>query len=142
MSDRFRFANVDEIAAQFPDTAGTLLVDAYLSDGEAASVRVFRLYDDLAAHRHEGCDELLYLLRGAVRFRIGDEAPRELAPGELVVFRRNVVHQVERVGDEPVVFLTADTPRRDPGDVHFVDPAAATGKAFVSHLPGYGPGDG
>jgi hypothetical protein len=46
---------------------------------------------------------------------------------------------VEPVAGAPAVFLTADTPRRDPGDVHFADLAAARGRAFVSHLAGYEP---
>ncbi len=133
------FADVNEVADRFPARCGTRLMDAYLRDGETASVRVFRLYDTLPPHRHAGCDELLFVVRGRCRFGIADEAPREIGAGELVIFGRDVVHHIEPVGDEPVVFLTADTPRRDPCDVHFTDPAAAAGKPFVSHLAGYEP---
>jgi mannose-6-phosphate isomerase-like protein (cupin superfamily) len=142
MADKFRFADVGEVIAKFPDTAPTLLVDAYLSDRAEASIRLFRLYDTLPAHHHQQCDELLYLLRGRVRFEIEGEPARELGAGQLVVFLRGVVHAVTPVGGDPAVFLSADTPRRDPKDVHFTDPAAARGKAFVTHLPGYGPEDG
>ena len=69
----------------------------------------------------------------------GGDRSRELRAGELVIFGRGAVHHVSPIGTGAVVFLTADTPRRDPGDVHFVDPAAAAGKLFVSHLAGYEP---
>ncbi|HMJ45106.1 MAG TPA: cupin domain-containing protein, partial [Pseudolabrys sp.] len=36
--------DLNAIANGFPDTAETLLLDSYLTDEEAASVRVFRVY--------------------------------------------------------------------------------------------------
>jgi hypothetical protein len=35
----------------------------------------------------------------------------------------------------PVVFLSVDTPRRDPGAVIFVDPDEATPESFISAIP-------
>jgi quercetin dioxygenase-like cupin family protein len=138
MLEGVHFADIDDMMARFPDSAETLIVDAYLSDQPHASIRLFRLYGELPAHHHTSCDELLFLLRGSVEFTLGAEPPRLLRAGQLVIFPRGAVHRVVPAGDDPAIFLTADTPRRMPADVHFADPGSV-GRAFVSHLPGFGP---
>lgn len=141
MSDDYTIVDTGKIIEQFPSNAETILIDAYLSDKQHASIRVFRLYDRLAPHYHKQCDELLYLVSGRVICKIGDEEPKELSAGNCIIFARDIVHALEPLPGEPVVFVTADTPRRDPKDVHFVDPKDAEGKAFTRHLDGYGPND-
>ena len=131
---RFAFHDIAEIAARFPPASDTILIDAYLSDSPEASARVFRIYHRLPAHYHEHCDEHLYLYAGAVRFQIEDEAPRLITPGQMVTFKRGVVHAITEIVVGPAVFLTLDTPRRAPDDVVFIDKAAAKGRAFVSNL--------
>ncbi|MBE7618321.1 cupin domain-containing protein [Gluconacetobacter entanii] len=137
MNERYRFADFDEIIKLFPDQADTLIVDAYLTDSAEASMRLFRIYHPLPRHYHTQCDEHLLLLRGELEFLIEDEPPRKLRAGQMVSFLRNVVHGVRPIGTDPVVFFAADTPRRAPDDVHFVDPEAAKGLKFVSHLKDY-----
>ena len=56
-----------EIARSFPETAETLLMDTYLTDEEAASARVFRVYRETPPHYHADCDECLYVLSGIKR---------------------------------------------------------------------------
>ncbi|GEP12780.1 hypothetical protein MMMDOFMJ_4587 [Methylobacterium gnaphalii] len=56
------------IAAALPDAAETLLVDTYLTDREAASARVFRVYKPTPPHYHATCDEYLYVLSGRGTF--------------------------------------------------------------------------
>ena len=70
---RFR---VNEVARSFPDTAETLLLDTYLTDEEAASARVFRVYRETPAHYHIGSDEYLYVLSGRGMFWMGDAIER------------------------------------------------------------------
>ena len=52
-SARFKIA---EIAKSFPETADTLLLDKYLTNEQAASARVFRVYrptpPGFSVHRH------------------------------------------------------------------------------------------
>lgn len=139
MPKETNFFDSKEIGKKFPETSYSILIDAYLKDENSASIRIFRLYKDLAPHYHTQCDELLYLLQGKASFTIGDNPERNLNPGELVIFNRNVIHSVRPLGDVPALFLTADTPRRDPKDVHFVNPDDAKGVTFVSHLEGYEP---
>src|SRR5271169_1265994 len=57
--------DVTAIAASFPPTASTLLIDRYLTDRTAASARVFRIYKPTPAHYHATCDEYLFVVSGA-----------------------------------------------------------------------------
>ena len=121
-----------EIARSFPDSAETMLLDAYLTDEAAASARVFRVYRQTPPHYHAGCDEYLYVLSGKGTFWMGDASSGgEFVPGDLLFFKRGTVHAIPEILEEPVVFLSFDTPRRDPKDVIFVNPADGTPETFI-----------
>ena len=130
--------NIAEIAASLPESATTLLVDRYLTDGPSASARVFRVYRPTPPHYHAQCDEYLYVFSGRGTFWMGD-ATRKAAfgPGELLHFERGVIHALPDILEEPLVFLSIDTPRRDPKDVIFVDPADGTPESFIQQSGGY-----
>ncbi len=128
------FARFDlgAIAAGLPETASTLLVDRYLTDREAASARVFRVYRGTPPHYHANSDEYLYVLSGRGTFWMGDPCDKaEFGPGDLLFFERGIVHALPDLVQEPVVFLSVDAPRRDPKDVIFVDPEAGTPESFI-----------
>ena len=65
--DALRF-DIAKIAASSPETATTLLVDRYLTNREAASARVFRVYKPTPPHYHATCDEYLYVFSGRGTF--------------------------------------------------------------------------
>jgi mannose-6-phosphate isomerase-like protein (cupin superfamily) len=124
--------DVKAIANGFPDTAETLLLDSYLTDEEAASVRVFRVYRATPAHYHAGSDEHLYVLSGRGTFWMDDPGNGgEFAPGHLLYFKRGTVHALPDLIEGPVVFLAIDTPRRSPKDIIFVNPADGTPESFI-----------
>lgn len=126
---RFR---VNDIAQAFPETAETLLLDTYLTDEAAASARVFRVYRETPAHYHAGSDEYLYVLSGRGTFWMGDASNgAEFAPGDLLFFKRRIVHALPDIFEGPVVFLAIDTPRRDPKDIIFVNPEEGTPETFI-----------
>lgn len=128
------FARFDlrAIAAALPETADTLLVDRYLTDREAASARVFRVYRGTPPHYHANSDEYLYVLSGRGTFWMRDASDlAEFGPGDLLFFRRGVVHALPDLFEQPVVFFSLDAPRRDPKDVIFVNPGDGTPEGFV-----------
>jgi mannose-6-phosphate isomerase-like protein (cupin superfamily) len=130
-SDNGRF-NIATIAAMMPETADTVIVDHYMTNREAASARVFRVYKPGAAHYHATCDEYLYVFSGRGTFWMEDASKvAEFGPGDLLVFKRGTVHALPKLLEEPVVFLAIDTPRRDPKDVIFVNPEDGTPESFV-----------
>ena len=127
--------NVTEIAQSFPETADTLLLDKYLTNEQAASARVFRVYRPTPPHFHVNSDEYLYVVSGRGTVWMEDASTvAEFEAGQLLFFTRGTVHAMPDIIEEPVVFLSVDTPRRDPKDVIFVDPASGTPETFISPL--------
>ncbi|MEI9901338.1 MAG: cupin domain-containing protein [Hyphomicrobium sp.] len=124
--------DIAAIAASLPESADTLLIDRYLTDRPSASARVFRVYRPTPAHYHSQSDEYLYVFSGRGTFWMGEAATKaEFGPGELLHFERGVVHALPDIIEEPLIFLAIDSPRRDPKDVIFVDPADGTPESFI-----------
>jgi mannose-6-phosphate isomerase-like protein (cupin superfamily) len=71
------------------------------------------------------------VITGRAKFIVGDNAAIELGPGQLLFFKRNVIHSIPEIMEEPLVFLAVDTPRRDPADVTFVDSTAGDAQTFI-----------
>jgi mannose-6-phosphate isomerase-like protein (cupin superfamily) len=94
---------------------------------------VFRVYRATPPHYHNGCDEYLYVLSGRGTFWMGDALTKaEFGPGQLLFFERRTVHAMPDILEEPVVFLSVDTPRREPTDIIFVDPKDGTPATFMA----------
>ena len=125
------------LAKKFPETAATMLLDMRLTDEFAASARLFRIYAAVPPHYHQSCDEYLLLISGRTIAVVGDSAPQKLNPGQLLFFRRGVVHSFPEILEHPLVVLAVDTPRRDPADVTFVDADAGTIGAFLQTVKAY-----
>lgn len=127
--------DIAAIAAEFPATADTLLIDKYLTNNPHASIRVFRVYKTTPPHYHATCDEQLYVFSGRGTFWMEDPANvAEFGPGQLLYFKRGTVHAMPEILEQPIVFLAIDTPRREPTDVIFVNPADGTPESFVRPL--------
>jgi mannose-6-phosphate isomerase-like protein (cupin superfamily) len=131
MPSENRFFNIADLAKTLPATAETMLTDIRLTDEQAASCRVFRVYRSVPAHFHTSCDEYLYVLSGAAQIAIANDPPHEIRPGELVFFKKNTVHALPQILEHPFTVLAIDTPRRPPEDVHFVNPADGTPQTFI-----------
>lgn len=125
--------DVPDMIKYFPETANTLLVDQYLTSTEAASARLFRVYQGTPPHYHVGCDEYLYVLSGRGTFWMEDASTKaEFEPGQLLYFKKGIVHALPEIIEEPVVFLSVDTPRREPTDIVFVNPEDGTPATFMA----------
>lgn len=118
-------------AARLPESSTTMVADHRFTDDPAASARVFRVYHPTPPHSHASCDEYLYALSGRCLMRFADEAPVEIGPGQLVYFQRGVVHSVPEILEHPMVFLSVDTPRREPRDIRFVEVGTGTPETFM-----------
>ena len=129
--------DVTSIANNFPASAETMLIDTRLTDEPEASSRMFRVYTPLPPHYHATCDEYLLVVRGRALFFMGGMAPFEVGPGRLLFFKKGVVHGATAILEQPLVFLSVDTPRRDPKDIIFVNPADGTADTFIQTKPLY-----
>ena len=125
--------NINAIASNFPATASTMLIDTRLTDETAASSRVFRVYTPAPAHYHATCDEYLLVVSGRARMFLGaaDAEPFEVGPGQLIFFKKATIHGMPEILEHPFVVFAVDTPRRDPSDVIFVNPADGTPDSFI-----------
>ena len=124
--------DLNEIAKTFPESAETLLIDRYLVNRESASARVFRVYRGTPPHYHKRCDEFLYVLSGRGVVWLEDAGnSSEFGPGSFLFFHKGTVHAMPEILEMPVVFLSIDTPPRDPKDVHFVNPEDGTPESFI-----------
>jgi mannose-6-phosphate isomerase-like protein (cupin superfamily) len=123
--------DVAAVAATLPETAETMIVDHRMTDEPEASARVFRVYRPTPAHYHEISDEYLYVLSGRAMFFMGDEPIREVRPGQLLFFKKQMIHGMPTILEHPMVFMSIDTPRRPPGDIVFVDAGQYTADEFV-----------
>jgi mannose-6-phosphate isomerase-like protein (cupin superfamily) len=120
-----------KIAANFPETADTMLIDTRLTDEDHASARVFRVYRPAPAHYHATCDEYLMVISGRATFFLGEGPPFEVGPGQLIFFKQGTIHGTPEILEEPFIVLAVDTPRRDPTDVIFVNPSDGTPESFI-----------
>jgi quercetin dioxygenase-like cupin family protein len=121
-----------ELANAFPEHSDSLLRDRYLVNREAASARIFRVYRGTPPHYHALCDEYLYVLSGRGTFWLEDPGQGgEFGPGTFLFFVRGTVHALPEILEGPVIFLSFDTPRRDPKDIIFVNPDDGTPESFI-----------
>ncbi len=120
-----------ELAKTLPHDAETMIVDRRLTDEPAASARIFRIYRPVPPHFHQTCDEYLQILSGRARAVVGAEAPVELSPGDLLFFRRGMVHSFPEILEHPLAVFSVDTPRRNPADVIFVNPEEGSLETFL-----------
>jgi mannose-6-phosphate isomerase-like protein (cupin superfamily) len=125
--------DITAIASNFPATAATMLIDTRLTEEAQASARVFRAYRPAPAHYHATCDEYLLVLSGRARMFLGgvDAEPFEVGPGKLIFFKSGTIHGMPEILEEPFVVFAVDTPRRDPCDVIFINPADGTPDSFI-----------
>jgi mannose-6-phosphate isomerase-like protein (cupin superfamily) len=90
-----------------------------------------------AAYYHAGCDEYLFVLSGRGTFWMEDASTEAaFGPGELLFFERGTVHAIPSLSEEPVIFLSLDTPRRDPQDIIFVNPEDGSPATFLARNAG------
>jgi mannose-6-phosphate isomerase-like protein (cupin superfamily) len=125
--------DITAIASNFPATAATMLIDTRLTEEDRASARVFRAYSPAPAHYHATCDEYLLVLSGRALMFLGgvDAEPFEVGPGKLIFFKSGTIHGMPEILEEPFVVFAVDTPRRDPSDVIFINPADGTPDSFI-----------
>jgi mannose-6-phosphate isomerase-like protein (cupin superfamily) len=123
--------DIHAIAAAFPETASTMLIDTRLTDEPEASARVFRVYQPTPQHYHATCDEYLLVVAGRARFLVEGKPSFDLGPGQLLFFKRGTVHGTPELLEEPFIVFSVDTPRRDPRDIIFVNPEEGTPEGFI-----------
>ncbi|WP_022885532.1 cupin domain-containing protein [Glaciibacter superstes] len=64
-------------------------------------------------HHHPNCDEVLHVISGRIRHRVGDEYV-EMAAGDTISIPKGAIHNAANIGDEPCELLICfDTAYRE-----------------------------
>jgi quercetin dioxygenase-like cupin family protein len=88
---------------------GHLAADAETTFG----VVTIQAGEETPAHAHTNCEELMYLLKGRLTHRVGDDS-HEVAPGTLIRIPRNIKHSAANEGDDTAVMIVCySAPRRE-----------------------------
>ena len=61
-------------------------------------------------HKHPTTDELFYVIKGKLEFKVGDES-FITKPGDLIQGKMNIPHTFKNIGDEPACFLSVKGPK-------------------------------
>jgi mannose-6-phosphate isomerase-like protein (cupin superfamily) len=69
------------------------------------TTRLLQLHDALAAHTHADLDEVLYVVAGDGVVRV-QERQTPIGAGSLTVIPRNLSHEIERRGKNPLILLS------------------------------------
>jgi mannose-6-phosphate isomerase-like protein (cupin superfamily) len=64
-------------------------------------------------HKHERCEHVAYIVSGQARIYLDQDPPFLLRAGDTLYVAAGVFHDVEPVGDEPLVTLMVDVPPED-----------------------------
>jgi quercetin dioxygenase-like cupin family protein len=79
---------------------------------QTIGLAVFDAGKSNAEHTHPNCEEVVYVLDGAVRHTLGDEET-VLHAGDLIVVPRNVPHRLINDGNAPVrTYIVFSSPDR------------------------------
>ncbi len=92
-----------------------------IAEAAGGGVELFQL-DSVKTHYHPKENHFLYILKGRAKGQIGS-VTAELGPGDLVVIPAGKSHQhkLEKIGQEPVVFLLFSTPPFKDKDIVWVE---------------------
>jgi mannose-6-phosphate isomerase-like protein (cupin superfamily) len=132
---RFRCFRPSEIAKKFPDDADTLLLDEYLTNEQEASAKLFRVYRGTPPHYHAHSDEYLYVLSGRGTFWMAEPKDKtEFGPGDLLFFKRTIIHALPDILEGPGGVLVDSAPRRQPKDIIFVNSEDGNPETFIRGL--------
>jgi mannose-6-phosphate isomerase-like protein (cupin superfamily) len=82
-------------------------------DDEAASIARARVAPGVTTrwHRVRDTAERYVILQGRGRVEVGDLAPQDVAPGDVVLIPPSVRQRIANTGKEDMVFLAICTPR-------------------------------
>jgi len=100
-------------------------VNPFFGDFEQISPYIYNLPvgERVPLHKHPTTDEVFYIIKGRVKFTIG-ETDIVASAGDVVEGKMNVPHTFKNIGSEPVAFLSVKAPK--PVDMIMLEEIAAT----------------
>ena len=107
-SPREKFVEIDEKLSYGDDVD----VNQFFGDYSALSPFLYNLpvKHRVPLHKHPTTDELFFVLKGRIRFKVGDNE-FVAVKGDLVQGKMDIPHTFENIGDEPAAFLSVKAPK-------------------------------
>jgi quercetin dioxygenase-like cupin family protein len=104
-SDRLARAK-DNVSEDFPWGRLDWFVSGALGNSKVLTVGRCTIEPGQAnhAHYHPNCDEVLHVLQGTIRHRLGDEY-LEMSAGDTISIPTGTVHNAENIGSDQAIFL-------------------------------------
>ena len=118
-SPREKFVEIDENFKMIHMHYGQKLsygddvdVNQFFGDYSALSPFLYNLpvKHRVPLHKHPTTDELFFVLKGRIRFKVGDNE-FVAVKGDLVQGKMDIPHTFENIGDEPAAFLSVKAPK-------------------------------
>ncbi|KPJ60921.1 MAG: hypothetical protein AMJ46_04310 [Latescibacteria bacterium DG_63] len=87
-------------------------VNPFFGDYESISPYVYNLpaRQRVPLHKHPTTDELFFVLKGKLEFKIGDTTIKA-KEGDVIKGKMDVPHTFANIGDEPAAFLSVKGPK-------------------------------
>lgn len=87
-------------------------INPFFGDYEAIAPYIYNLPvgKKVPLHKHPTTDELFFIIKGRIKFKIGDKELIATA-GDVVKGKMNIPHSFANVGDEPAAFLSVKAPK-------------------------------
>ncbi len=95
-------------------------VNPFFGDYESLACFIYNLPvgQGIPLHKHPTTDELFYVIKGRIKFIIGDKEMTAV-PGDVLQGKMNIPHTFTNAGDEPAAFLSVKGPK--PVDTVMID---------------------
>lgn len=109
--------DIQSAIAALPESSDKPFEDIRLLDNGEVGVRVFRVYNEVPRHNHAYSSTYLKIESGRALFSIEGVEPFEAGTGDIVFWERGIDHEVTKILEHPLVFISIDAPTRREGDV-------------------------
>ncbi len=95
-------------------------VNPFFGDFTSLSSYIYNLPigQKVGLHKHPTTDELFFIIKGKLKFKIGEKEFVAVA-GDILQGKMNIPHTFENIGDEPAAFLSVKGPK--PIDLEMID---------------------
>ncbi len=107
---RYVFSTTDTIRYRFPTHTNDLVMDRADAQTSEAFIVILEPGEAPPLHVHYDTEQVFYVLRGAGRLEIGQDAPQffDVLPGDLVRIPPSTYHRIHCEGQADLVYLSVD----------------------------------
>jgi mannose-6-phosphate isomerase-like protein (cupin superfamily) len=105
-----------DVSTEFPTAERVWILESWnVAEDEDVSIARARVAPGVTTQLHRvDVDERYLVVEGRGLVHVGDTAPTEVGPGDVVVIPRGVPQRIANTGDSDLLFYCICSPRFDP----------------------------